>query len=100
MNFKFDNLTCEQCSDVIVSITQIVPDFRTVLRFNDLHVKPSKLDLEKKIRYKAPLYYLREEIIVHREYTEFTVKKHMKFLFEERRKEKLGYLKKDLDNVS
>ena len=83
-----------------MSITQIVPDFRTVLRFNDLHVKPGKLDIEKKVRYKAPLYYLREEIILHNEYTEFKVKKYMKYLFDERRKEKLGYLKKDLDKVS
>ena len=71
-----------------------------MLRFNDLHVKPGKLDLEKKIRYKAPIYYIREEIILNKEYTEFKVKKYMKYLFDERRKEKLGKLHKDLDKVS
>lgn len=59
MNVKFDNLTCEQCSDVIVSITQLVPDFRTVLRFSDLHAKPTKMDLQKRVRYQAALFYLR-----------------------------------------
>ena len=55
INFKFDNLTCEQCSDVIVSITQIVPDFRTVLRFSDLHMKPLNMDIYRKGKTRTRL---------------------------------------------
>jgi hypothetical protein len=57
---KVDNLTMEQCSDVIVSFSNLVPDFKTVLRFDDIFNKPSKLDLEKRIKYQAPLYYIKK----------------------------------------
>jgi hypothetical protein len=46
-----DNLTVEQCSDVIVSITHLVPDFKTVLRYDDLFIKPPEKNLEKRVRY-------------------------------------------------
>lgn len=82
MNFKFDNLTCEQCSDVIVSITHMVPDFRTVLRFNDLHQKPAKMDIQKRVRYHAALYHIRNKIVVHQDYTEDQIKRYMKYLFD------------------
>lgn len=51
VNIKIDNLTVEQCSDVIVSFSNLVPDFKTVLRFDDLYNKPGGLDLEKKVRH-------------------------------------------------
>ena len=60
IQIKVDNLTLEQCSDVIVSFSNLVPDFKTVLRFDDLFNKPSRMDLEKKVRYQAPLYYIRK----------------------------------------
>ena len=50
VEIQIDNLTVEQCSDVIVSLTQMVPDFKTVFRYEDLYNKPPKLNLEKKIR--------------------------------------------------
>mmetsp|Transcript_8327 Transcript_8327/g.13925 ORF Transcript_8327/g.13925 Transcript_8327/m.13925 type:complete len:349 (-) Transcript_8327:1193-2239(-) len=59
VDIKIDNLTVEQCSDVIVSLTKIVPDFKTVLRYDDLFNKPASVNLEKKIRYQSALYYLR-----------------------------------------
>jgi hypothetical protein len=46
-----DNLTVEQCSDVIVSLTHLVPDFKTVLRYDDLFFKPIGKDLEKRVRF-------------------------------------------------
>ena len=51
VDIKVDNLIVEQCSDVIVSLTGLVPDFKTVLRYDDLHPKPDRLDLQKKFRY-------------------------------------------------
>ena len=36
MDIKVDNLTVELCSDVIVTLTNLVPDFKTVLRFDCL----------------------------------------------------------------
>ena len=55
----------EQCSDVIISLTQLIPDFKTVLRFDDLSAKPGKLNLERYIRNKAPIMYLRRQLIKH-----------------------------------
>ena len=41
----------------------MVPDFKTVLRFDDLYAKPSNLNLERYVRHKTPLMYLRRELI-------------------------------------
>lgn len=35
----------EESSDIIISLTQMIPDFKTVLRFEDLSPKPPKLNL-------------------------------------------------------
>lgn len=35
----------EQCSDVIVSLTKLVPDFKTLMRYEDLHEKPDDVNL-------------------------------------------------------
>lgn len=35
-DITIDNFMLEQCSDVILSLTHLVPDFKTVLRFGDL----------------------------------------------------------------
>lgn len=51
VNIKVDNLTVEQCSDVMVSFSNLVPDFKTILRFDDLYNKPGCIDLEKKVRH-------------------------------------------------
>jgi hypothetical protein len=45
LDIQIENFTIEQCSDVIVNITNMVPDFKTVLRFDDLYNKPDKVDL-------------------------------------------------------
>ena len=87
-------MTLEQCSDVIVSITQIIPDFKTVLRFNDLHLKPDEIDLQKRVRYHAALYHLRNKIVKNQNYDDAKIKKYMKKLFDKRREEKLGKLDK------
>jgi hypothetical protein len=60
---RVENLLIEQCSDIVVSLIQIIPDFKTVLRYDDLHPKSAKLDLEKMIKRQTPLFYLRKEII-------------------------------------
>lgn len=75
----------------------MVPDFRTVLRFSDLHVKPINMDLQKRVRYQATLWHLRNKIVVHSNYNHDMIKRYMKRLFDERRKEKLGNLKKELE---
>ena len=82
---KVDDLTVEQCSDVLVSLTKLIPDFKTPLRFDDLKIKPGKLDLEKKIRHYAPLYYLRSQIVKSGPYTEKAVKNYMIHLFDQKR---------------
>ena len=50
VDIKIDNLTVEQCSDVIVSMTNMIPDFRTVMRYGDLYPKPKWLDIQKRLR--------------------------------------------------
>ena len=60
LEIKVENFTIEQCSDVIVNITNMVPDYKTVLRFDDLFYKNEKIDLQKKMKYYAPLLYLRK----------------------------------------
>ena len=45
VEIKVDNLTVEQCSDVIVSLTRLVPDFKTLMRYEDLHNKPDDFHL-------------------------------------------------------
>jgi hypothetical protein len=46
-----DNLVFEGCSEVIVSLSQILPDFGIVFRYEDLYSKPGSLDLEKRLKY-------------------------------------------------
>jgi hypothetical protein len=41
----------------------MVPDYKTVLRFDDLFYKNEKVDLQKKMKYYAPLLYLRKQIV-------------------------------------
>lgn len=41
----------------------MVPDYKTVLRFDDLFYKNEKIDLQKKMKYYAPLLYLRKQIV-------------------------------------
>lgn len=40
-----DDVTSEQCSDVILSLSHIVPDFRIFFRYDDLYPKPPSLDI-------------------------------------------------------
>jgi len=63
LTLKVDDIILEQCSDVIVSLTHLVPDFKTMLRYDDLFSKPGNLDLEKKLRFQAPLYYIRKQFV-------------------------------------
>jgi hypothetical protein len=51
VDINVDYLTMEQCSDVIVSLTNIVPDFRIVFRYDDIFPKPESVNIEKKVRY-------------------------------------------------
>ena len=69
-NIKVDNFMIEECSDAIFSLTQMIPDFKTVLRFDDLYPKPASLNLERYIKNRAPLLYLKNEIIRHGKYTD------------------------------
>ena len=48
----------------------MIPDFKTVLRFDDLYPKPASLNLERYIKNRAPLLYLKNEIIRHNKYTD------------------------------
>jgi hypothetical protein len=51
----------EGCSEVIVGISQIVPDFSILFRYDDLFNLPSSMDLSKRIRYQAPLFFMMKE---------------------------------------
>lgn len=94
VEIKVDNLTIEQCSDVIVSLTRLVPDFKTLMRYEDLHSKPDDFDLQKRVRLQAPLYYLRNQI-VKSGYTVPAVKAYCQHLVEVKKKEHLGVLDED-----
>ena len=69
----------------MVSLTKLIPDFKTPLRFDDIKIKPAKLNLEKKIRHYAPLYYLRKQIVKSGPYTEKAIKNYMIILFDQKR---------------
>ena len=56
-----DNVTFEICSEVIISMSQIVPDFGIVFRFDDLYAKPADMDLAKRIAHQATLYFVMKE---------------------------------------
>ena len=99
VEIKVDNLTVEQCSDVIVSLTRLVPDFKTLMRYDDLHSKPDGFDLQKRVRMQAPLYYLRNQI-VKSGYTLAAVKAYRQHLVDLKRKEKLGVLDGDDSTLS
>ena len=51
VGINIDNLTVEQCSDVIVALTQIIPDYRAILRYDDLFNKPDKMNLERMVSF-------------------------------------------------
>lgn len=91
VEIKVDNLIVEQCSDVLISLTRLVPDFKTIMRYEDLFAKPDNLDLQKKVRFQAPLYYLRNQLI-KTPFTVAAVKKYHQHLIDLKRKEKLGVL--------
>jgi len=76
---------------VIVSLTNIVPDFRSVFRYDDLFNKPAKCNLEKMVRFQAPLFYLRNQIVKSK-FSESAVKAHMVKLLDEKRQLALGTL--------
>ena len=59
VDFKIDNFTVEQCSDIILSLTEIVPDFAIMFHYDDLYPKPADIDLHRKASHQASLYYLR-----------------------------------------
>lgn len=99
VEIKVDNLTVEQCSDVIVSLTNLVPDFKTLMRYEDLHSKPDEFDIQKRIRLQAPLYYLRNQI-VKSGFTIPGVKAYRQHLIDLKRKEHLGVLDGDDDTLS
>ena len=90
VDIHIDNLTCEQCSDVIVSLTKIVPDFRIMFMYDDLFVKPKNLDIDKKVRYQAVLYYLRNQIIKHRPFKDSAVLTYQNELLAEKNRKAIG----------
>jgi hypothetical protein len=49
-DIRMENLLIEQCSDVLVSLTQLVPDFKIATRFPDISNKSPSMDLEKRVR--------------------------------------------------
>ena len=57
----------EQSSDVIVSLTKIVPDFGNLVRYDDLFSNPYRLtdsgSLYRKINLWVPLYYVKTKMI-------------------------------------
>lgn len=79
-----DNLTVEQCSDVIVSLTHVVPDFKTVLRYDDLYSKPSSMNLEKRVKFQTPIFYLKKEI-VRKRYSEEALDKFIEECLDKKR---------------
>ena len=87
-----DNLTVEQCSDVIVSITHLVPDFKTVLRYDDLSIKPIGMDLEKRVRYQTPLFYLKKELIKSGNFSDEALGRTIDDLLHKKRQATLGTL--------
>lgn len=70
----------------------MIPDFKTVLRFEDLAPKPAKLNLERYVRNRAPIMYLRRQFCRH-PYTDAQIEKQIEKELEKKVK-KLGALKR------
>jgi len=90
VDITIDNSTVEQCSDVIVSLTKIVPDYAIYFRYDDLFPKPAGMDLERRVRLQAPLFYLRNQVVKHSPYSDQAVSKFIDLLVEEKLKKALG----------
>ena len=52
------NVIIELCPEILKSITQLIPEFKALFRFNDLC--PNKKDSARKIELMAPLHLLSE----------------------------------------
>ena len=91
VDINIDNLTVEKCTDTIISLTQLVPDYRIVFLYDDMFPKPSGLDLEKMTRYQAPLYYLKTQLVKGK-CTEAAVDKYISHLLEQKVEKELGFL--------
>jgi len=77
----------------------LVPDFKTLMRYDDLYDKPDEINLQKRIRLQAPLYYLRNQI-VKSGFTLAEVNKYHQHLVDLKRKEHLGVLDGDDSTLS
>ena len=40
------------------------------------------MDIQKRVRYQATLFHLRNKIVLHDNYDEYKIKKHMKKIFD------------------
>lgn len=54
------NIIVETCPEILKSVTQLVPEFKALFRFKDLH--PYRAGLRRKLELLAPLYFLRENV--------------------------------------
>ena len=75
----------------------MVPDYKTVLRFDDLFYKNEKVDLQKKMKYCAPLLYLRKQIVKNK-FTNRGVENFIEKLLDQKRQATLGTLNEDKQN--
>ena len=48
-------------------------------------MKPLDMDIQKRVRYQAALFHLRNKIVVHDNYDEKKIKRYMKKIFDQRR---------------
>lgn len=63
-----NTLIVEHCSDVILNLTRLVPDYGNLARYDDLFTNPFRLkntcSLYRKIKLWVPLFYVKEKLIL------------------------------------
>lgn len=69
VDIKMDTLVVEQCQDILVSLAEVVPDFRVMSRLDDLYtnklVSPSyrQPSLQRLLKQQTPFYYVKRMLM-------------------------------------
>ena len=85
MRTKLSNVIIELCPEILKSATQLVPEFKGLFRFGDLH--PNKAFNKRMIELMTPLYIFRERhFIASKDVDEELVLKTFVELVSKRRK--------------
>ena len=67
----------------------MIPDFKPVLRYDDLSGKPKNFDIQKILKRQAPLYYLKTQLIRDQNYSDAAIMNCYSYLKDEIKHKKM-----------